>query len=99
MRKGMKTGAKLPSKYKAGYVSFMHVLLLRDKEADGVMWREFKKDDKHKGALVGNVISLDTAIWVSKWLKDIEPKEVEVDGKVMSMDDFKELINVSDNIC
>ena len=94
--KGSKNKASLPARYKAGYISFMHVLLLRDKEADGVMWREFKEADRNRGAMAGNVISLDVALWVSRYLKNIEPKEVEVEiegGKrIMSMDAFKELI-------
>ena len=95
-KRGQRTGIQLPSMYKPGYISFSHVLLLRDKEADGEMWQEFRGDESNKGAMAGNIVSLKNALWVSGWLI-IGPKEVDVEMltgeiKTMSMDDFKELI-------
>ena len=96
-KRGQKAGAQLPSRYKAGYISLMNVVLLKDKKADGRLWREFKEDDMNRGAMAGNVISLDVAWWVWGWLKILWSKEVEVkmlSGEIetISMDDFKELI-------
>ena len=101
----MKVGRKLGSKnkqkalvrYKHDYIDLMAVVLLKDKQVDGEMGRDYKEVDTHRASLKGNVSSFDVAVWVSWWLVNIEPKEVEVQllsGKkeVMSMDKFKELI-------
>lgn len=104
-KRGQKTGAKLPSRYRPGYISLMNVVLLKDKKADGRLWREFKEDDMNRGAMAGNVISLDVAWWAWNYVKMLWPKEFDVkmlsgETKTMSMDDFKELISgVPDNIC
>ena len=94
---GSKNKQQAPVRYKHDYIDLMAVILRNDKNADGEMWRDYKKVDTHQASLAGNVVSFDVALWVSQWLVDIEPKEVEVQllsGKkeVMSMDKFKELI-------
>ena len=95
--KGSKNKQKAPVRYKHDYIDLMAVILLKDKQVDGEMWRDYKKVDTHQASLKGNVSSFDVALWVSRWLADNEPQEVEVQllsGKkeVMSMDKFKELI-------
>ena len=101
MKAGRKLGSKnkqqAPVRYKHDYIDLMALILLKDKQVDGEMWRDYKKVDTHQASLKGNVSSFDVAVWASQWLVDREPKEVEVQllsGKkeVMSMDKFKELI-------
>ena len=96
-KKGSKNKQKAPVIYKHGNIDLMAVILRNDKNAGGEMWRDYQKVDTHQASLKGNVVSFDVAQWVSRWLVNIEPKEVEVQllsGKkeVMSMDKFKELI-------
>ena len=101
MRVGRKLGSKnkqqAPVRYKHDYIDLMAVILRNDKRVGGEMWQDYKKVGAHQASLKGNVVSFDVALWVSRWLVNIEPKEVEVQllsGKkeVMSMDKFKELI-------
>ena len=94
---GSKNKQQAPVRYKHDYIDLMALILLKDKQADGEMWQDYKRVDTHRASLKGNVSSFGVAVWVSRWLVNIEPKEVEVEllsGKkeVMSMDKFKELI-------
>ena len=95
--KGSKNINHAPVTYKHGVIDLMAIILLRDKDADGELWRDYQEVDTHLASLKGNVISFDVAVWVSQWLVDNEPKEVEVEllsgkKKAMSLDKFKELI-------
>ena len=64
---GSKNKQKALVRYKHGNIDLMAVILLKDKQVDGEMWRDYKKVDTHQASLKGNVISFDVGVCESQW--------------------------------
>lgn len=69
-KRGVKTGAKLPSSYDGGTpaVNLLLAVLNKSKQENAVMWIDFKKTELYEDGVSNIPDGLEIAWWVSEYL-------------------------------